>query len=355
VQPLANEDLDHILTHTRPLWDKVRGRRIFISGGTGFFGAWLLESLVHCDKKLALNVQATVLTRNPEAYTRRMPHVAHQRSIQLLRGDVRDFQFPPDHFEFVIHGAAPTGTRGPGEQLELLRTLLDGTRRMLDFAKERGARRFLFVSSGAVYGRQPSGLSHIPEDYRGGPDWLNPAAAYAEGKRVCEQMCALYACEPSLQISIARCFAFVGAHLPLDKHFAIGNFIGDALAGKPIAILGDGTAMRSYLYGADLAIWLWTMLLSDGAQTSSPLVLNVGSSEAVSIHDLAKEVVSELNPRLPIEVAKRPVDGATAERYVPSVQQAEQLLNLVQTIPLRESIRRTAAWHRTLRAAERRG
>ena len=150
----------------------------------------------------------------------------------------------------------------------------------LRLRKARDAKSFLFTSSGAVYGRQPENVSHIPENYVGGPDWLDANAAYAEGKRDSEQMCSLYARESGIDFVLARCFAFVGPHLPLDQHFAIGNFIADALAGRNIAVRGDGTPMRSYLYGADLAIWLWTMLLRDSAAGTNPHVFNVGSGEA---------------------------------------------------------------------------
>ena len=120
-----------------------------------------------------------------------MPHLASEPCIQMLQGDVRDFDFPREEFEYVIHAAAPTSVAAASQPLELLSTLLDGTKRMLEFAKARGAKRFLLTSSGAVYGRQPQNLSHIPEDYLGGPEWLDPNAAYAEGKRVSEQMCSL--------------------------------------------------------------------------------------------------------------------------------------------------------------------
>jgi nucleoside-diphosphate-sugar epimerase len=346
VKPLPTEDLDLVLEHTLPLWERARGRRVFISGGTGFFGAWLLESLAYCNRKLGLGLSATVLSRDPGAFARRMPHLAGERSIQMLQGDVRDFAFPPEEFEFVIHAAAATSTAAASQPLELLSTLIDGTKRMLAFAKERGAMRFLFTSSGAVYGRQPENVSHIPEDYFGGPEWLDANAAYAEGKRVSEQMCSLYARESGIDFVVARCFAFVGPHLPLDQHFAIGNFIADALAGRNIAVRGDGTPMRSYLYGADLAIWLCTMLLRDSLPGSNPHVFNVGSGEAISIRDLAQVVVDELDPSLKVEVAKAAIAGEPRLQYVPDVHRAENSLGLRQTIGLREAIRRTAAWHR---------
>jgi len=346
VKPLPNEDLDHVLRHTLPLWEQARGRRVFISGGTGFFGAWLLESLAYCNRKLDTGIAATVLSRDPGAFARRMPHLASEPCIRMLQGDVRDFAFPTEEFEYVIHAAAPTSSAAASQPLELLSTLLDGTKRMLAFAEARGAKRFLLTSSGAVYGRQPQNLSHIPEDYLGGPEWLDSNAAYAEGKRVCEQMCSLYTRNSEIEFIIARCFAFVGPHLPLNQHFAIGNFIADALACRNIAVRGDGTPMRSYLYGADLAIWLWTMLLCDSLPGLNPHIFNVGSGEAISIRDLAQVVVEELGPSLKVEVAKAAIAGEPRLQYVPDVRSAENSLGLRQTIGLREAIQRTAAWHR---------
>jgi dTDP-glucose 4,6-dehydratase len=329
------------------LWEKARGQRVFISGGTGFFGAWLLESLAYCNRKLSLDISVTVLSRDPGAFARRMPHLASEPCIQMLQGDVRDFSFPREEFEYVIHAAAPTSVAAASQPVELRSTLVDGTKHMLELAKARGATRFLLTSSGAVYGRQPENVSHIPEDYVAGPEWLDANVAYAEGKRVSEQMCALYAQECEIDFIIARCFTFVGPHLPLDQHFAIGNFIADAMAGRNIAVRGDGTPMRSYLYGADLAIWLWTMLLHESLPGANPRVFNVGSGEAISIRDLAQAVVEELDPSLKIEVGMTPIAGGPRLQYVPDVHSAENCLGLRQRIGLREAIRRTAAWHRS--------
>ena len=319
---------------------------MFLTGATGFFGAWLLESLAYCNRELHLEIGATVLCRNPAEAALRMPDLTGEPSIRFVSGDVRNFDFPHHEFEFVIHAAAPTSGAEACRPLNLLTTLLNGTERMLAFAKARNTKTFLYVSSGAVYGPQPENLSHIPEDYRGGPDWLNPNAAYAEGKRVSEQMCSLYARDSEIHFAIARCFAFVGPHLPLNQHFAIGNFIGDALAGRNLAIRGDGTPMRSYLYAADLAIWLWTLLLSEPELKSKPRVFNVGSGDAISIRDLALAVIEELNPSLIVEIRAEPTVGAPLLQYVPDVKEAEARMGLRQTIGLREAIRRTAEWYR---------
>jgi dTDP-glucose 4,6-dehydratase len=154
-------------------------------------------------------------------------------------------------------------------------------------------------------------------------------------------MCSIYQKTKGIECAIARCWAFCGPHLPLDAHFAIGNFIGDVLRRKPISIQGDGTPRRSYLYGADLAIWLWTMLFR--APSLTPI--NVGSDEDVSIFELAQKIAEVLNPDTVIRVAGSPAPSSAPSRYVPSVNCAKELLGLKQTVSLEESIRRTAAWY----------
>ncbi len=290
VKPLPIDDLDHILHHTRSLWNAVRDRRLFVTGGTGFFGAWLLESFAYCNRGLDLAAKMTVLTRDADACLARMPHLGGEHSVDFLQGDVRNVRFPEEQFDYVIHAAAPTSGAAASNPMDLMQTIVHGTERVVAFSSECKARRFLFTSSGAVYGPQPESMSHVREDYLGGPNWLAPQAVYAEGKRISEEMCSIAAGNSATHFAISRCFAFVGPHLPLDQHFAIGNFIADALAGKNIVVRGDGTPMRSYLYAADLAIWLWTMLLHEPCSKESPCVLNVGSSEAISIRDLARTV-----------------------------------------------------------------
>jgi len=342
-KPLPLEDIEHIFRHTAPLWEGLRDRNIFITGGTGFFGCWLLETFCYINRTLALNARATVLTRSPVAFQRKAPHLASDPSITILSGDVRSFAFPEGDFPFVIHAATEaSASQAADAPLEMMTTILAGTQRTLEFAASHGTRRFLLTSSGAVYGKQPSGITHLPETYMGAPDPLDPGSVYSEGKRAAELMCSLFQRTTNVECLIARCWAFCGPHLPLDTHFAIGNFIGDVLAGRPIQIRGDGTARRSYLYGSDLAIWLWTMLF----RGPSLVPINVGSANDVSILELAQEVAAVLNPTNTICVARRSAPDAEVARYVPSVVRAREYLGLEQTVTLRESIRRTAAWYR---------
>jgi dTDP-glucose 4,6-dehydratase len=204
----------------------------------------------------------------------------------------------------------------------------------------------LLTSSGAVYGRQPPDLAHIPEDHPGGPDPTDPRSAYGEGKRLAELLCTLFtpggpACK------IARCFAFVGPLLPLDRNFAAGNFIRDALAGGPIRVAGDGTPYRSYLFAADLAAWLWTILVR-GAPARP---YNVGSDAALDIAAVAAAVAGQFRPPPAVAVATPPAPGLPAERYVPSVERARRELGLDVWVPLGEALRRTVRFAAAVRSA----
>ena len=340
MNPLA-ADLDHILAHTEGLWEELRGQRLFITGGTGFFGCWLLESFAWANDKLGLEAKAVVLTRNAEAFRNKVPHLASHPAIQFHIGDVQDFDFPAGSFSHVIHAATEANAKLSVENpLLVFETIVAGTRRTLEFARHGGARKFLLTSSGAVYGRQPPEITHLPETYPSGPATDEPGSAYGEGKRAAEMLCTLYGHQFGLAAKIARCFAFVGPYLPLDIHFAIGNFIRDGLRGGPIKVSGDGTPFRSYLYAADLAVWLWTILIKGQPERA----YNVGSEADLPIMEVAREVANAFRPPLRVTVAREAQPGKPVERYVPLTRRAWTELGLAARVPLGDAIRRTAEW-----------
>ncbi|HEY1494633.1 MAG TPA: NAD-dependent epimerase/dehydratase family protein [Candidatus Solibacter sp.] len=341
MNPLAR-DLDHVLSHTEELWAAVRGERIFMTGGTGFVGTWLTESLLWANRRLSLGVSAVLLTRDPGAFHRRSPHLAEDPAVILCAGDGPTFAYPDGAFPLVVHAATeryfPPDAASPASTLD---RDLATTRRVLELARARGTRRLLFTSSGAVYGRQPSVLTHVPEDYPGAPLPTDTASAYGQGKRISEFLCACASQVYGFDAVIGRLFAFVGPHLPLDANYAVGNFIRDAMQGGPVNIAGDGTPYRSYLYAADLAIWLWTLLIRGQSGTA----YNVGSPHEISIADLARAVVREIAPQAEIRIATQAVAGTPPLRYVPATDRAAAL-GLHPWIPLEEGIRRTRDWHR---------
>ena len=335
-KPLPPQDLAHILTLAP--FESLRDANLFITGGTGFFGHWLLESLLHANRELTLNTKATVLTRSISAFQTKSPHIAANPAITLLEGDIRTFPFPTTAHTHILHAATDSGGQQANSTPEALaESILAGTQHVLDFAKATGAKRLLYTSTGAVYGRSTT-LLHTPETYLETNNPQLPLHSYEAAKRAAEDLCLNH---PEFNPIIARCFAFVGPHLPLDQHFAIGNFLNAAIHNTPIHIKGDGTPRRSWLYMADLAIWLWT-LLTHGQPSRA---YNVGSNDGMTIAEAAHLTAATLNPTLPIQIDGAPNPDAPLNSYVPDITRTQNELNLTVTIPLDEALRRTAAWH----------
>jgi dTDP-glucose 4,6-dehydratase len=319
----------------------MRGGRLFITGGTGTFGTWLLESLVAADRAFDHGLEAVVLTRDPDAFLARRPYLSGLDSLVFHRGDVATFDPPEGPFSHIIHAATVSSIHPervtPSEMFE---TIYEGTRRTLDFARQVGARRYLFVSSGAVYGRQPPDCPNVAEDDPFAPNPLDPSSAYGEGKRAAEMLCALAGSKDGLKATVARVFTVVGPLVPLDMHFAIGNFLRDGLSGGPVVVGGDGTPYRSYIHMADLTAWLWSLLNSGRPGRA----YNVGSDEALTIAELASKIAAIFGAE--VRINREPVPGLPASRYVPSIRRARDELGLQIRLGLDDAIARTVNWLR---------
>jgi dTDP-glucose 4,6-dehydratase len=339
--PLAN-DLEYILENSASFWEEIRGERIFISGATGFFGCWLLESFLWANDRLKLKSEAVILTRDYHRFKDKAPHLAQATSVQVITGDVRSFNFPAGTFTHIIHAATDSiAWFNSNNPLLLMDTIITGTQRMLEFAGQARAKKFLLTSSGAVYGNQPVDLPRISEDYFGTPNQLDTKSTYGLAKRMAEHLCVIQREQQACEVKIARCFAFVGPYLPLDWHFAIGNFIRDGLNGGPIIIKGDGTPKRSYLYAADLVIWLWKILSSGKAITP----YNVGSDEALSILETADMVAKQFEKPIKVDILVKADPQKPAQRYIPDISLARNQLNLKPGITLPDGIKRTIKYY----------
>lgn len=349
---LPSEDLDLVLSLTPGFWSQYAGSRLFITGGTGFIGSWLLQVVQRANDRFDSRIEVLVLTRNPERARQQSPHLFGRADTRLVAGDVSTFAEAVGALDLCIHAAAEVGNPHQADHpLQVFDTIVQGTRRMLDLAQAAGARRFLLASSGAVYGPQPADLERMHESYRGAPDPLQVANAYGNGKRAAEWLACAYAAQSattpdaSFAPTIGRIFAVLGPGLPLDGPFAAGNFIRDALAGRTLQIKGDGTPLRSYLYTADLCVWL-LRILESGATGEA---YNVGSEHALSIASLAQRVVETAGTSVPIHIQTPPptMPHYPPTRYVPDTSNARQVLDLAEYTPLDTALRKTLQWTRS--------
>ena len=327
----------------------LHGRRLLLTGGSGFVGRTLLDYLRVAGEVHGGYPEVWVLSRTPQQFLSRYPGYGNLPWLTVVAGDILDIDAQrlarserwgqgrpvPPTFTDILHGAADT--HAGGSRLSWFDQIVLGTRNLLDLALVSGMPRFLLLSSGAVYGPQPENLVGLPEDYPGAPATGLPTTVYGQAKRVAEHLCTLYRAEHGLPVVVARCFAFIGAHLPLDGPYAIGNFLRDALHGRDIVVKSDGSAVRSYLYGSDLAQWLLTLLIHAEPGTCC----NVGSDQALSLGDLARRVATIVAPQKRVVIEREPVPGCAGARYVPDIARAAALGLRVET-PLEVAIALTA-------------
>jgi dTDP-glucose 4,6-dehydratase len=348
---LFAEDLDHIDATLAQDWQHLRGARLFITGGTGLFGRWLIESLLFANKTRDLGLSLTVLSRDPQRFlTREAPALAQRAELTFLAGRLTDFVVPESAcFTHVLHLASESNpTQAPDWAGRHMNAALEGTRRVLELAAAKRIEALLLTSSGAVYGQADAITDQrCVEGPAGSADFLSEKTVYGQAKRMMEIMTAIAAETHGFRALMTRCFAFVGPHLPLDSNFAIGNFIGDALAGRDILVRGDGTPLRSYLYMADLVIWLIAILVR--GKTCFPY--NIGGDQAVSIAELARIVAGCAGSGSKIVIKAQTVPGVAPTAYLPALGRAETDLGLAVAIGLEEGIRRSLAWHRQYQAA----
>ena len=311
--------------------------KLFLTGGTGFFGKALLGYLAKKTSEGLLSVEVTVMSRNPDIFLKENPQFRNLTWLKFHKGNVLEFKsFPLEKdFTHILH-AATESTVGPSlTPMQRFYQIVDGTKNALNFAIACPAKQFLLTSSGAIYGAQ----QEVPfeESMCNMPDVLDPENAYGVGKRVAEHLCALYKKTYGIDYVIARCFAFVGEDLPDDAHFAIGNFIEDALVGRDILVKSTGLQKRTYMYQADLAKWLFKILLSG----KSGEAYNVGSDYEISIKDLAFLVRDVVNPKIQVTIlGKDSLDGRNS--YTPSIKKAKSQLGLSTAVSLEEAIALTA-------------
>ena len=292
-------------------------KRILITGGTGFFG----KSILDYNRRHPLG-ELTILSRSASRFAANNPELS--AGVRFIEGDVRTFSVGEAEFDWVIHAATPARTDVADDEMRSI--ILDGTANALRQAKACGAEKLMMVSSGGVYGR---GFARPISE----TDEPRPVTAYGIAKLEAERMVV----DSGLFTLLPRCFAFVGKYLDRHAHFAIGNFIRDALRGEDLVIRGDGTSVRSYLYADDLVEWLWA-ILEHGV---SGRVYNVGSDESVSIRELAHLVGKSLGAKGSVRVWGQSVPGA-ANVYVPDIGRAKAELGLRVKIGLAEAIRLSA-------------
>ena len=295
---------------------------LLVIGGTGFFGKSILDCFKHGKLEKWGIKRVIAMSRHAESLRHKVPQLISS-GVELYSADITTTAILPSA-DVVIHAAASTdAARYISSPLQEQHNIQSGVYNYCAHAKKFHAKsRILYVSSGAVYGKQPSGMTHIPEDYvvRDLTELPDGKRDYAAAKFDAEEAVKNLG-QQGLSVSIARCFAFVGPWLPRDQHFAIGNFIEDGLRGRPINVKAKKAVYRSYMYADDLVEWMMTIAFHAGPECP---VYNVGSDQAVLMGDLAWLVAHEFG----VDASIPEITDSDVDRYIPSIEKAKRELGL---------------------------
>jgi len=346
---IVRQDCENALAGKTDLLKALRNETVLITGGTGFFGAWLAEMTACLNDKHGFGTRLVLMARRPNLLYEKAPHLAKRKDITVVSQDVRTLVELPAEVSFIIHAAgSPDSRLHASDPLQTIDVIVNGTTAVLAAASRLPVlRKVLLVSSGLIYGTQPWEMTGIPENFMGSVDCAAAISAYAEAKRMTETIAAAFRSQHRLPITNVRPFAFIGPYQLMDRPWAINNFIRDSLRGGPIRILGDGTSVRSYMYPGDMAFWLMRILV-DGTPGRS---YNLGSPAGLTLKELAEKIAACFPNPIRIECRFLTNEVARRSRFVPDISLAGNTLGLAITVDLDAAIRRTILWNQSARPA----
>ena len=333
-----SDDIKFITAHLLSDIVYLKNKNVLVTGATGFFGIWMLSIFHELNENYGCNINVTALSRDPENFLKNNPLFVGK--INFIKSDIRNFSIGSQKIDYCFHMATTNAleTYNNEDQINKIDLLYEGTRNLMEQLVKADIKKIIFTSSGVTYGSLSSQKEYI-ESSVNAPITTEISSALGEGKRLAEYTIAYFCNKHKISFNIARCFSFVGPYLPLNLHYAVGNFIHDALNEKVITVKGTGNDIRSYMYIADAMIWLFKMLCS----SKNKQIYNVGSSRKVSIKELAFIVKDLISPKKEIIFLNQSNKNDNFNRsiYVPNNKKVINDLNVEEYHRLEDSIKKT--------------
>jgi dTDP-glucose 4,6-dehydratase len=325
--------------------EALRNSKVLLTGPSGFFGTWMLETLLWLNMSKSLNMAIHVVVRNTIAFKKGISSWTESQ-IKIIEGDLSTLIITPDTYKYIIHLASDQIRSDDVTSLfNHMNRSVSAANNLITLAKICETESILFTSSGAVYsdylGLHSSGSPFV-ENIQHAKELQNEKAIYAETKRYIELLFSTASVNFNFKIKIARCFSFIGPFLPLNSNYAIGNFIRDALQGRDIVIKGNGKPFRSYMYASDLILFLLLILIKG----RSSIPYNVGSTEVYSIQEVAKMVRDISGSISEIQILNLRSNDGASEKYLPDLNNIINEFGLNDLIKLDSAIEKTIEWNR---------
>lgn len=297
-------------------------KTVLIIGGTGFFGKSILHSFIN-GKLQKFNIKKIIInSRNSSNFKKKYPELINKK-VSFFDADISKTNYIPD-CDYIIHAATSTNKNDYvlDENKEFI-NIQKGAENFVNAVQQKSNKqKILYCSSGAVYGQQPQNLPNIPESFKFLPleTLESEKRMYANGKRIAEKEIEKLA-QLGFNCVIARCFSFYGKYLPKDQHFAYGIFTKMAENNQDIVVKAKNRVYRSYMSADKLVDSLFHLLISANNNCE---VFNVGSSNAILIHDLAEKI----SKKYKVNIQKYEIDeNLPHDRYVPDTTKLNKLIN----------------------------
>lgn len=338
---LWGRDLEAVLACAENDLRTLSGKHILLTGCTGFMGKWIVESLIYANKKLHSAIHLHLLTRDKSRFLRNMNSALDTEYLHFLECDIANLT--PDLLpacDYIIHGSNLNNDGSSSWAWRHMNSAITGLQNILAVADFFKSNRGVFLSSGASHAAVHNAATtlQIKEPVDFSKKELSEGNVYGLTKHFLEVMLAAWFSEGKTTFPIARCFTFLGAHMPLAGTQAAGNFFNDALHGRAISIKGDGRAVRSYMYGVDMVVALLAILVRGQASR----IYNVGSEKPVTIGEMAHTIAQFAN--VPTSILNNAVVAGNAPSYyVPKVRSLEEQLGVNPVFSLDEALEST--WH----------
>jgi len=356
---VIDTDLNYIYQNALPEFKSIAGKNLLITGGAGFLGYYLIQSVLFWNSKVDSSqwIRLTVMDNFIRGVPEWLIDLKEDKNLNLLKHDITK-PLPANlvDTQYIIHAASiasPTYYRK--FPVETMDANVNGLRFLLEYAKarqdaERQVKGFLFFSSSEIYGNPSPDFIPTPEHYPGSVSCTGPRACYDESKRYGETLCVNFVRQYNLPLKIARPFNNYGPGLKITDRRVIPDFVNDILVGKNIQMYSDGTPTRTFCYVADAIIGYYKVLIR--GQKGEAYNIGVSKPE-ISMADLARKIV-EISKAIFHYRGKVELRNSTEPDYLtdnpmrrcPDITKAQTELDYNPGISLEEGLSRSLLWYR---------
>lgn len=266
-------------------------KTIFVTGGTGLIGSLIIKGIITSNEINNSNIKVVSIVRDFDKASNIFEGFKTD-NIKFITGDIVNKIDFDGNIDYIIHGASPTASKFfVTYPVETISTAVNGTKNLLDFAKDKNVKGFVYLSSMEAFGQLNDPNKRVSENQLGYIDITNTRSCYSESKRMCECLCACYAAEYNLPIKVARLAQVFGAGILKNENRVFAQFARSVINKESIVLHTDGTSWGNYCYTSDAIKGIFTVL-EKGSSGETYTVVNEVTS--MQIKDIAKMLVEQL-------------------------------------------------------------